>query len=162
MLLGFCLVTTKIWSDGHSSPLGVSQLSGLGQTVLQLSGHEQTMLQLLDKSVLQLCVTALFYLENSRKIHLRGMRACRPKDEKRRAFQCAGERETPSPLAPLFICFFFSLDLPYVNQASQESCLFYLRSSLQSSDLPLFCFHRLFPSLSFSHCHSGLFPIPTT
>ena len=25
-----CLVTTKIWSDGHYSPLGVSQLSGLG------------------------------------------------------------------------------------------------------------------------------------
>ena len=29
-----CLVTTKIWSDGHSSPLGVSQLSGLKWTVL--------------------------------------------------------------------------------------------------------------------------------
>ena len=34
MLLGFCLLTTKIWSDGHLSPLGGSQLSGLGQTVL--------------------------------------------------------------------------------------------------------------------------------
>ena len=41
--------------------LGASQLSGLGQTVLQLLG----------KSVLQLSVTALFYLEDSRKIHLR-------------------------------------------------------------------------------------------
>ena len=40
--------------------LGVSQLSGLGQTVLWL----------LDKSALQLRVTALFYLESSRKIHL--------------------------------------------------------------------------------------------
>ena len=39
--------------------LGASQLSGLGQTVLQL----------LDKSALQLHVTALFYLENSRKTH---------------------------------------------------------------------------------------------
>ena len=36
------------------APLGVSQLSGLGQTVLQLSGLERTLLQLLDKSVLQL------------------------------------------------------------------------------------------------------------
>ena len=34
MLLGFCLITAKIWGDGHESPLGVSQLSGLGQTML--------------------------------------------------------------------------------------------------------------------------------
>ena len=40
---------------------------------------------------------------------------------------------------------------------SQECCLFYLRSSLRSSDLSLFYFHGLFPSLSFSHCHSELF-----
>ena len=37
--------------------LGASQLSGLGQMVLQLS----------DKSVLQLHVTALFYLKNNRR-----------------------------------------------------------------------------------------------
>ena len=36
------------------------------------------------RSVLQLRVTAQFYLENSRKIHPRGMRACWPKDTKRR------------------------------------------------------------------------------
>ena len=41
--------------------------------------------------------------------------------------------------------------------ASQECCLFYLRSSLRSSDLLLFYFRRLFPSLSFSHRHFGLF-----
>ena len=28
--LVLCLVTTEIWSDGHYSPLGVSQLSGFG------------------------------------------------------------------------------------------------------------------------------------
>ena len=51
--------------------LSVSQLSGLGQTVLQL----------LDKSVLQLHVTALFYLDNNRKIHShsRGVRAAAAK-----------------------------------------------------------------------------------
>ena len=32
---------------------------------------------------------------------------------------------------------------------SRECCLFYLRSSLWSLDLPLFCFQGLFPSLSF-------------
>ena len=80
-----------------------------------------------------------------------------PKDAKRR--EALG-----SILVPLFVCFFLlPLGLPYVNWASQVCCLLYLRSSLQSLDLPLFYFHWLFPSLSFSHRHSGLlFPIPIT
>ena len=49
-------------------------------------------------------------------------------------------RETPGPLAPLFICLSLPPGLPYVNWASQECCLSYLRSSLRASDLPLFCF----------------------
>ena len=111
----------------------------------------------------QISVTALFYLENSRKIHPWGVRACRPKDVKRRAPQHAGERERPLALWPPFICPFLSMGLPYVNWASQECCLSYLRSSLLSSDLPLFYFRGLFPSLSFSHRHSGLlFSILTT
>ena len=74
-----------------------------------------------------------------------------------------GERETLDPLTPLFMFFLLPLGLPYVNWASQECCLFYLRSSFRSSDLPLFYFPRLFPSLSFSHHHFGLlFPILTT
>ena len=73
------------------------------------------------------------------------------------------ERES-SILAPLFMCFFLLLlSLLWVNWASQEGCSLHLRFSLRSSDLPLFYFHGLFPSLSFSHCHSGLlFPILTT
>ena len=44
-----------------------------------------------------------------------------------------------------------------------ECCLFYLKSSLWSSDLLSFYFHGLFPSLSFSHHHFGLlFPILPT
>ena len=100
-------------------------------------------------------VTTLFYLEDSRKAHLQGVRARRSKDTKRRAPHRAGESE--SSLAPLFICFFFffsPLGLSYANQA-QAGALFYLTSSLQSSDLSLFYFHGLFPSLSFSHCHFG-------
>ena len=63
----------------------------------------------------------------------------------------------------LFLYVFLSLGLSYVSWASQECCLFYLRSSLWSSDLPLFYFHGLFPSRSFSHRCSGLlFPILTT
>ena len=45
-----------------------------------------------------------------------------------------------------YVFFLLPLDLPYVNWASQECCLFYLRSSLQSSDLLLFYFPGLFPS----------------
>ena len=94
--------------------------------------------------MLQLSVTALFYLEDSRKIHLRGVRARRSKDT-RRAPQRAGERESWLWLLYLYVS--VSLGLSYVNWASQECCLFYLRSSLRSSDL-LFHFHGLFPSLS--------------
>ena len=65
---------------------------------------------------------------------------------------------------PSFYMFFLlPLSLSCVNWSSQEGCLFYLKSSLQSSDLPLFYFRGLFLSLSFSHHHSGLlFPILTT
>ena len=66
-----------------------------------------------------------------------------------------GERESPSPLAPFFICF-PPPALPCVNWVSQECCLFYLRSSLRSSGLPLFYFRGLFSSLSFSHHHFEL------
>ena len=62
-----------------------------------------------------------------------------------------------------YMFYLLPMSLPYVNWASQEGCLFYLRFSLGSSDLPLFYFHGLFPSLSSSHCHFGLlFPILTT
>ena len=116
----------------------------------------QTMSQLSDRSVLQLHVAARFYLENKRKTHPRGMRACwleRRKEER--------ERDPALWLILLYVLFSSPLGLTCVNWASQECCLFYLRPSLQSSlDLPLFYFLGLFPSLSFSHHHSGfLFPI---
>jgi len=112
--------------------------------------------QLLGRSVLQLRVAAQFYLENKGKYILEAWGHADPKDTER--------RERPLAFWLLFLCFFLlPLSLPYVNWANQEYCLFHLRSSLRSSDLPLFCFRRLYPSLSFSHCHSGLlFPILTT
>ena len=110
----------------------------------------------------QISVTALFYLEDSRKIHLWGVRARRPKDM-RRAPQHAPERERESWLWLLYLYVYPSLGLSYVNWASQECCVFYLRSSLWSSDLLLFYLRGLFPSLSFSHRHFGfLFPILPT
>ena len=80
----------------------------------------------------QISVTALFYLDNSRKIHLRGVMARRSKDAKRRTLQCAGEREKEKVYAHgdgvgvggeralwlLFLyVFFFPLGLPYANWA---------------------------------------------
>ena len=72
--------------------------------------------------MLQLSVIALFYLEDSRKIHLGGVRAHRSKDMKRRAPQgerervreaerekeCmhAGEKESKKALWLLLLCFF--------------------------------------------------------
>ena len=61
-----------------------------------------------------------------------------------------GRKETPPHPWPFgssyYMIFFLHLGLPYVYWASQECCLFYLRSSLPSSDLPLVYFCRLFPS----------------
>ena len=157
ILSGKCILLSSISSQQKFEAMDVRALRhviSLRQTVLQISGLGQTVLLLLDRSVLQLCVTAHFYLENNRKIHPRSVRACRPKD--------AGT--SPRRFGSSFYMFFPSpLGLRYVNWARQECCLFYLRSSLQSSDLPLFYFLRLFPSLSLSHRHFGLlFPILTT
>ena len=92
--------------------------------------------------------------------HARGRESERAR-EREREREREGGREIPG-LWLLFYMLFFPLGLPSVNWASQESYFFYLRSSLWSSDLPLFYFCGLFPSLSFSHHHSGLiFPILT-
>ena len=66
----------------------------------------------------EISVTALFYLDKSRKIHLGGMRACRPKDVKKRAPQRVGERERASePFGSSFYVFFLPPALPYANWA---------------------------------------------
>ena len=87
MLLGSVSSQQRFAETDIKGPLCMSQLSGLGQTVLYLSGLKRTVLQLLDKSVLQLHATALFYLEVSRRIHPQSVRACQPKDK--RVQECA-------------------------------------------------------------------------
>ena len=122
--------------------------------------------------MLQPRVTALFYLENSRRIHPLGIRACQPKDVKKREWGSAPahrrergrERERARFGSSFYLSFPTPLGLLYVNWASWECCFFYLSSSLWSSDLPLFYILGLFPSLSLkSDRHFGLlFPILTT
>ena len=90
----------------------------LGSVLLQQKFEE------MDGPVLQLRVTAQFYLASKGKYILKVWGPAYPNDTKR--------REAPSSiLAPLFICFFILiLSVPYVNWANQEGYLFYLRFSL--------------------------------
>ena len=98
--------------------------------------------------MLQLSVTALFYLEDSRKIHLQGMRARRSKDTRRRVPQRAGERERKLALAPLFIC--LSLPGPVLCKLSQPGVLFVLPEVLTLVLGPSFVlFSQAFPFLVF-------------
>ena len=100
-------------------------------------------------TVLQLCVTAQFYLENKGKYILQPWGHTNPKDTKRRErVRARVWDETPGPLAPLGICFLLPLGLHYVSWASQECCLFYLRSLLWSSDLPLTLLCSIFAGFS--------------
>ena len=110
----------------------------------------------------QISVTALFYLEDSRKIHLRGVRARRSKDTGRRARPSVRERERELVLAPLFIC--FSLPGPVLCKLGQPGVLFVLPEVLTPVLGPSFVlFVRAFPFLSFSHRHFGLlFPVLPT
>ena len=101
------------------------------------------------RTVLQLHVTAQFYFENKGKYILKAWGHADPKDTMRERV-CAQERPPALwPLGPSFCLFFPPPGLPCVNWASQECSLFYFRSSLPSSDLPLFYFHGLFPFLGF-------------
>ena len=98
----------------------------------------------------QISVTALFYVEDSRKIHLWGVRARRSKDTRRRAPQRAGgggERERELALAPLFIC--LSLPGPVLCKLGQPGVLFVLPEVLTLVLGPSF--------VSFSRAFSFLF-----
>ena len=124
----FCLISPKNWK----------------QRTLKASAHHSswTYCVIAIRSALQLRVTAQFYLENSRKIHPRGMRACRPKDTKR--------REGAPALWLLCLCFFLAPGLSCVNWAARSA----VWSSLRSSDLPLLYFRGIFPSCLFSSVRS--------
>ena len=96
----------------------------------------------------QISVTALFYLEDSRKIHLRGVRARWSKDAKRRAPQSMGGRERELSLVPLFIC--FPLPGPVLCKLGQPGVLFVLPEVLTPVLRPSFVlFSWAFPFLVF-------------
>ena len=106
----------------------------------------------------QISVTGPCYssvlLRNSRKIHPWGVRACWPKDSKRREREkerdrkCTRRRDRAPGLRLLFLCFFLPLGLPYVNLASKKCCSFYLSSSFWSLELPLTFLFSIFAGFS--------------
>ena len=170
-----CWYFLNWWRPPSTFPSVKTKMLVSGEYVISsiLSHHNKNLkrqkLKPLDRLCLSSwtdCVTAQFYSENKRKIHPQSMSAYQLKwREGVRARERERERASePQPFgSSIYIFFSLPLGLPYVNWASQESCLFYLRSSLWSLDLPLFYFCGLFPSLSFSHHHSGLlFLILTT
>ena len=157
--LGFCCA----WSLPHGGQADVvsSRLNPRNSTRyvrgvcnFLCSDLPQQQFEATDGPVLQLSimsVTAQFYLASKGKYILkvwgRMWGQADPKEVKRR------EEKTEAQFWLLFFCFFFffllPLSLPYVNCASQESCLLHLRFSLQSSDLPLTYFCGLFPFFVF-------------
>ena len=110
--------------------------------------------------MLELSVTALFYLEDSRKIHLRGVRARQSKDMRRRVPQRTRERELA--LALLFIC--LSLPGPVLCKLGQPGVLFVLPEVLTPVLGSSFVsFSQAFPFLVCGHSHFGLlFPVLPT
>ena len=94
-------------------------------------------------AIRQISVTALFYLEDSRKTHLRGVRACRSRHEKGAPAR-GSERELA--LAPLFMC--LSLPGPVLCKLGQQGVLFVLPEVLTPVLGPSFVsFLRAFPVL---------------
>ena len=84
----------------------------------------------------QISVTALFYLEDSRKIRLQDVRARLSKDTSRRAPQLAGESELA--LALLFIC--LSLSGPVLCKLGQPGVFFCFTWGPHSGPWTFFCF----------------------
>ena len=103
----------------------------------------QTVLQLLNQ-----CYSSI-YLDNSRKIHLRSVRAHGSKDAKRRSPHHVGERKRERKgekraLAPLFIC--FSVPGPVLCKLGQPGKWFVLPEVLTPVLGPSFVlFLRAFP-----------------
>ena len=108
----------------------------LGECVISLvlSHHSKNLKQQMDKCYS--LVTAQFYLASKGKYILKAWGQTDSKEAKWKVEQLNFG-------SSFYIFFLLPLSLPYVHWTSQEGCLFYLKFSLWSSDLPLFCFHRL-------------------
>ena len=110
------------------------------QKIEEMDQHYSSWMDQCYSSVLQLCY--IYKIKGNTSSRHDG---CQPK-------KCEEQRERPPALWLLFLCFFFffflfPLGLPYVNWASQECCLFYLRSSLLNLS------HKYINILHFKHTY---------
>ena len=141
----YILISTWYWSFFLSGEYVISSVLSHHNKNLKrwtsVTAFKQIVSQFLDRSVLQLRVISQFYLENEGKYIIEAWGLPKRRKEK---------RETPGPLAPLFVCFFYSpLSLLYVNWASQE-WLFVLPKVLTPVPGPSFVlFSPAFPILVF-------------
>ena len=94
----------------------------------------------MDQCWLVLQLSFIWQAKENTSSRCRGMQTQRNK-EKRGTWLNFG--------SSFYMFFLLPLSLPCVNWASQEGCLFYLRFSLLTLYLPLFCFWRAFPFLCF-------------
>ena len=143
----------------------MSQLSGLGQSVLQLSGLKTDHVMTIRKiSVTAQCYSSILFKRQQENPSSRREGMSIQRHEEKSAPAQGRKRE--SPLTPLYICFFLPPGPAFCKLGLVRSAVLpeILTPVLGPSfDLSLFYFHGLFPSLSFSHCHFGLlFPILTT
>ena len=144
------------------NPRCATALGSWTDRVIALRSRTGCIIALRQISVTTLCYRSILFRKYQENPSSGREDMSTQRGEEKSAPARGGERDL-SPFGSSFYMFFPPLGLSYVNWASQECCLFYLRSSLQSSDLPLFYFCGLLSSLSFSHHHSRiLFPILTT
>ena len=172
ILLGSFVSSQQRFGVRGIKALGTSQLLGLGQTMLIAlrSGTARV------TALREISVTALFYLEDSRRIHPRrreergGARqragwGWGVEREKKEGAHAWGRQREWEPFGSFFYVFFSPRACPMQVGLRPERCSTWSphsgpRTFLWPSSV---LFSRLFPSLSFSHRHFGvLFPILTT
>ena len=118
----------------------------LEQRTLKPSAHHSSLRSWTNRVIAlrQISVTVLFYLEDSRRIHPQRIEESGGTLGEGRGG--SGERESKSAWL-LLLYVFFPLGLPYANWAQPE-VLFYLKSSLWSSDLSLTFLYSIFMGFS--------------
>ena len=131
------------WSPPGSSVNGIFQARVLEWGAIAFSSFVRGVCNFLSSvspqqkfEAVDQCYSSVLF-GKQRKIHPQGGRMGQPK------------RREELNFGSFLIFFLLPLNLPCVNWASQEGCLFHLRSSLWSLDLPLFYFCGLFPFFVF-------------
>ena len=123
-------------------PRRVTALGSWIDRVIALRSRKDHVIALRQISVTAQCYSSILFRRQQENPSSRCEGTSTQRHEEKSAPACGGERERERERASFGSSFYMfpSLGLSYVNWVSQEWCLFYLRSSLGSSDLPLSIF----------------------